>query len=44
VARRISEMGAPPIGSSPLEFRAHIQAEMERWRGVMARAAAPAQR
>ncbi|WP_431305223.1 Bug family tripartite tricarboxylate transporter substrate binding protein [Sediminicoccus sp. BL-A-41-H5] len=44
VTRRISEMGAPPIGSSPLEFRAHIQAEMERWRGVMARAAAPVAR
>ncbi|UPY34867.1 tripartite tricarboxylate transporter substrate binding protein [Sediminicoccus sp. KRV36] len=44
VTRRISEMGGPPIGSSPLEFRAHIQSEMERWRGVMARAAAPATR
>jgi tripartite-type tricarboxylate transporter receptor subunit TctC len=41
VARRISEMGGPPIGSSPLEFRAHIQSETERWRGVLARAAAP---
>jgi tripartite-type tricarboxylate transporter receptor subunit TctC len=44
VARRISEMGGPPIGSNPLEFRAHIQSEMERWRGVLARAAAPVTR
>ena len=36
VARRISEMGGPPIGSTPQEFRAHIQAETERWRGVIA--------
>lgn len=44
VTRRISEMGSPPIGSSPQAFRAHIQAETERWRGVLARAAAPVTR
>ena len=44
IARRISDMGGPPIGNSPLEFRAHIQSEMERWRGVMSRAAAPVAR
>lgn len=44
VARRVNEMGGPPIGSTPLEFRAHIQAETEKWRGVMSRAAAPAVR
>jgi tripartite-type tricarboxylate transporter receptor subunit TctC len=37
-ARRIGDMGGPPIGSTPLEFRAHIRAETERWRGVLARA------
>jgi len=36
VARRISEMGGPPVANSPGEFRAHIRSEMERWRGVMA--------
>jgi len=41
VARRIAEMGGPPIGNAPLEFRAHIQSETERWRSVLARAAAP---
>jgi len=38
IARRIGDMGGPPIGSTPLEFRAHIRAETERWRGVLARA------
>ncbi len=37
-ARRIGDMGGPPIGSTPLEFRAHIRTETERWRGVLARA------
>ena len=41
VARRIDEMGGPPIGSSPAEFRAHIEAETARWRGVLAAAARP---
>lgn len=44
VARRISEMGGPPIGSSPAEFRQHIAAETERWRGVLAQAARPVTR
>ncbi|GGJ34998.1 Bug family tripartite tricarboxylate transporter substrate binding protein [Neoroseomonas lacus] len=39
VATRISAMGGPPIGSTPAEFQAHIRAETERWRGVLARAA-----
>ncbi len=39
VATRISAMGGPPIGSTPSEFQAHIRAETERWRGVLARAA-----
>ncbi len=39
VAHRVSDMGGPPIGNSPQAFRAHIRAEMERWRGVMAGAA-----
>jgi tripartite-type tricarboxylate transporter receptor subunit TctC len=38
VARRIADMGGPPIGSTPAVFRAHIRAETERWRGVLARA------
>ena len=38
VNRRVSDMGGPPIGNSPGEFRAHIQAEMLRWRAVMAAA------
>ncbi len=38
VARRVAEMGGPPIGNSPAEFRAHIRSETERWRGVMAAA------
>jgi tripartite-type tricarboxylate transporter receptor subunit TctC len=38
VARRIADMGGPPIGSTPAAFRAHIRAETERWRGVLARA------
>jgi tripartite-type tricarboxylate transporter receptor subunit TctC len=37
-ARRINDMGGPPIGSTPAEFRAHIRAETDRWRGVLARA------
>ena len=39
VARRITEMGEPPIGAGPQDFRRHIIAETERWRGVLARAA-----
>ncbi len=39
--RRIADMGSPNITSTPEEFRAHIRAEMERWRGVL-RNAAPA--
>jgi tripartite-type tricarboxylate transporter receptor subunit TctC len=39
VATRINAMGGPPIGSTPAEFQAHIRAETERWRGVLARAA-----
>jgi tripartite-type tricarboxylate transporter receptor subunit TctC len=42
--RRIAEMGSPNITSTPEEFRAFIRAEMERWRGVLARAATPAAR
>jgi tripartite-type tricarboxylate transporter receptor subunit TctC len=38
-ARRIAEMGSPNITTTPAEFRAFIAAEMQRWRGVMARAA-----
>nr|WP_256476277.1 tripartite tricarboxylate transporter substrate binding protein [Siccirubricoccus soli] len=38
VMRKIAAMGAPPIGSGPLEFRSHIEAEMARWRDVLARA------
>jgi tripartite-type tricarboxylate transporter receptor subunit TctC len=41
VARRIGDMGGPPIGSSPAEFRTHIEAETARWRGVMATATPP---
>jgi tripartite-type tricarboxylate transporter receptor subunit TctC len=41
VARRIGEMGGPPVGNSPAAFRAHIAAEMARWREVMAVAARP---
>ena len=41
VARRIGDMGGPPIGSSPAEFRSHIEAETTRWRGVMATATSP---
>ncbi len=42
--RRIAEMGSPNITSTPEEFRAHIRAEMARWRGVLSRAATPAAR
>jgi tripartite-type tricarboxylate transporter receptor subunit TctC len=35
IARRIGEMGGPPIGGTPAEFRAHIGAETARWRAVM---------
>jgi tripartite-type tricarboxylate transporter receptor subunit TctC len=38
IARRIDAMGGPPIGSTPAAFAAHIRAETERWRGVLARA------
>jgi tripartite-type tricarboxylate transporter receptor subunit TctC len=38
VARRVSDMGGPPIGNTPQEFRSHIGRETERWRGVMAAA------
>ncbi|WP_268239775.1 Bug family tripartite tricarboxylate transporter substrate binding protein [Siccirubricoccus deserti] len=41
VARRIGEMGGPPVGNSPAAFRAHILAEMTRWREVMTVAARP---
>ncbi len=38
VSRRVADMGSPAIGGTPEQFRAHIRAEMERWRGVMAAA------
>ena len=35
LARRVAEMGSPAIGGTPEQFRAHIRAETERWRGVL---------
>ncbi len=38
IARRITDMGAPPIAGGPADFRRHMEAETARWRGVLAQA------
>jgi tripartite-type tricarboxylate transporter receptor subunit TctC len=35
VSRRISELGAEPIGSTPERFAAHIKSEIARWAKVI---------
>jgi tripartite-type tricarboxylate transporter receptor subunit TctC len=35
VSRRISELGAEPVGSTPQEYAAFIQSEIVKWRGVI---------
>jgi tripartite-type tricarboxylate transporter receptor subunit TctC len=35
--KRIGELGMTPVGSTPGEFAAHMRAEAERWKSVIAR-------
>ena len=35
VSRRISELGAEPVGSTPAQFAAHIKSEIARWAKVI---------
>jgi tripartite-type tricarboxylate transporter receptor subunit TctC len=34
VARRLTEMGADVVGSTPVQMAAHLKSEMERWVGL----------